>query len=168
MGRSITVFCTLLLGLFTLEMLEPVQAAVVQPFTGWLATASAAMLLPFDPDVVASGRVIRHTTAQFAVSIEAGCNGIEAAIILIAGIIAFPGGLRRKIAAIVLGFLALQIMNIARIMSLFYLGQWSLAAFTWTHLYVWPVLIMLDVLLVFVLYIRCRRPGQTTGAGEHA
>ncbi len=168
MGRSITVFCTVLLGLFTLELLEPVQAAVVQPFTGWLAATSAALLLPFDPDVVASGRVIRHTTAQFAVSIEAGCNGIEAAIVLIAGIIAFPGGAWRKGVAIILGFLALQLMNIARIMSLFYLGQWSLAAFTWTHLYVWPVLIMLDVLLVFVLYVRYRPAQQPTGAGECA
>ena len=38
--------------------------------------------------------------------------------------------------------------------SLFYIGQWNLDLFTWTHLYLWPVLIMLDVLVVFLIYLR--------------
>ena len=36
----------------------------------------------------------------------------------------------------------------------FYLGNWNTGLFTWIHLYLWPTLIMLDVLLVFVLYLR--------------
>jgi exosortase H (IPTLxxWG-CTERM-specific) len=56
--------------------------------------------------------------------------------------------------AILLGFLAIQVMNIARIISLFYLGQWNLDVFTFIHLYLWPVLIMLDVLIVFMLFLR--------------
>ena len=73
---------------------------------------------------------------------------------LIAGVLAFPATWKQKLAAIALGFLAVQVMNILRIISLFYLGQWDLAIFTWTHLYIWPVLIMLDVLVVFIVYLR--------------
>lgn len=154
MRRFIILFSALLLALFTLELLGPVQAAVIQPFTGWLADISAAAITPFDKNVYASGRIISHTQTGFAVSIEAGCNGVEAAIVLIAGVLAFPAHWRRKVVAITLGFLAIQVMNIARIISLFYLGQWNMDAFTWTHLYLWPVLIMLDVLVVFMLYLR--------------
>ena len=160
MPRFIIVFAAVLVGLFTLEMLEPVQAAVIQPFTGWLATVSAAIIMPFDDAVVASGRIIEHTTAQFAVSIESGCNGVEATIVLIAGVVAFPASWKQKLVAILLGFLAIQVLNLARIISLFYLGQWNLDIFTWTHLYLWPVLIMLDVLVVFALYLRYLTPAQ--------
>ncbi|MDP5053763.1 MAG: exosortase H [Congregibacter sp.] len=154
MYRFVILFSVILLGLFTLELLDPVQAAVIQPFTGGLADLSAAIMMPFDEHVRASGRIISHTQTGFAVSIEAGCNGVEAAIVLIAAVLAFPASWGRKLVAITLGFLAIQIMNIARIISLFYLGQWNLEVFTWTHLYLWPVLIMLDVLVVFMLYLR--------------
>jgi len=154
MSRFVIVFSLTLLALFSLEMLSSVQLAVIQPFTGLLASVSANLIIPFDDAVVASGRVIEHTTNQFAVSIEAGCNGVEATIVLIAAVAAFPATLKQKCSAILLGFIAVQAMNLLRIISLFYLGQWNLDVFTWTHLYLWPVLIMLDVLVVFIVYLR--------------
>lgn len=154
MTKFIVVFLSVLLGLFTLEMLEPVQAAVIQPFTGGLALLSAALITPFDSDVLAYGRVLSHTGSNFAVSIEAGCNGVEAAIVLVAGVLAYPARWHYRMGAILLGFLTIQLMNIARIVSLFYLGQWNIEVFNWSHLYLWPVFIMLDVLVVFVLYLR--------------
>lgn len=154
MTKFIAIFLGVLVGLFTLEMLQPVQQHFIQPFTTGLATLSAALITPFDGDVIAYGRVIEHTVSRFAVSIEAGCNGVEAAIVLIAGILAFPAGWRDRSLAILVGFVTIQVLNIGRIISLFYLGQWSETVFSFTHLYLWPVLIMLDVLIVFLLYLR--------------
>jgi exosortase H (IPTLxxWG-CTERM-specific) len=154
MNRFLIVFAAVLVALFAIEMQQSVQAMIVQPFTALLADVSAALIMPFDDAVTASGRIIRHTQNQFAVSIEAGCNGVEAAIVLIAAVVAFPARVTQKLAAIVIGFLAIQAMNILRIISLFYLGQWRMDVFSWTHLYLWPVLIMLDVLVVFLLYLR--------------
>lgn len=154
MARFLIVFCVTLAVLFTVELLNPVQAHVVQPFTGLLAKLSAALVLPFDSDVMSSGRVLRDLKSGFAVSIEAGCNGVEAAIVLIAGVIAFPAKWLHKAVAIVVGFFAIQFLNIGRIVSLFYLGQWNFEVFEWFHLYFWPILIMIDVLIVFALYLR--------------
>lgn len=140
--------------LFTIELLNPVQAAVIQPFTTFLAWIAASVILPFDDTVISSGRVLRDSVSGFAVSIEAGCNGVEASIVLIAGVLAFPATWGQRLAAITLGFTAIQVLNVLRIVSLFYLGQWNLEIFEWTHLYFWPVLIMLDVLLVFAFYLR--------------
>jgi len=154
MSKFLLIFVTCLMVLFTVELLNPVQAAVIQPFTAFLAWIAASVVLPFDDTVISSGRVLRDSTSGFAVSIEAGCNGVEASIVLIAGVLAFPATWRQRIAAITLGFLAIQLLNVLRIVSLFYLGQWNFDIFEWTHLYLWPVLIMLDVLLVFALYLR--------------
>jgi exosortase H (IPTLxxWG-CTERM-specific) len=97
---------------------------------------------------------LRDAATGFAVSIEAGCNGVEAAIVLIAGILAFPASFRYKLIAILAGFFFVQALNVVRIISLFYLGQWNYTVFEWFHLYLWPVLIMLDVLIVFAIYLQ--------------
>ena len=154
MTRFLLVFCGVLGSLFAIEMLSPVQQAVIQPFTVLLANVSTAVIVPFDNTVIAQGRILRDATTGFAVSIEAGCNGVEATIVLVAGIVAFPASLRHKMIAILVGFLFVQALNIVRIVSLFYLGQWNYTVFEWFHLYLWPVLIMLDVLVVFAIYLQ--------------
>ena len=154
MAKFLLIFCSVLAVLFAIEMLNPVQEAVIHPFTAVLADVSTAVILPFDDTVIAQGRILRDSTTGFAVSIEAGCNGVEAAIVLIAGIVAFPASIQHKAIAILAGFLFVQALNIVRIISLFYLGQWNYTVFEWFHLYLWPVLIMLDVLVVFAIYLQ--------------
>jgi|TARA_B110000495_G_scaffold48540_1_gene40527 exosortase H (IPTLxxWG-CTERM-specific) len=154
MLRFVTTFLLILIALFTLEMLNPVQEHVITPFTSLLAHLSAVLILPFDNSVIAYGKVLQFKDSGFAVSIEAGCNGVEATIVLIAAICAFPASWRARLIAISLGFLAIQVLNIVRIISLFYLGNWNLEYFSWIHLYLWPALIMLDVLVVFIFYLR--------------
>jgi exosortase H (IPTLxxWG-CTERM-specific) len=141
-------------ALFSLEMLNPVQEHLVVPFTTMLAKISAALISPFDNGVIAYGKVLQFKDTGFAVSIEAGCNGVEATIVLIAAVVAYPASWKARISAIALGFLAIQVLNIARIISLFYLGDWDIDIFSWVHLYLWPSLIMLDVLVVFIVYLR--------------
>ena len=87
-------------------------------------------------------------------SAKAGCNGVEAAIILIAGMVAFPAPLKLKAAGIAVGIVAVQAANLLRVVSLYYLGQWNMEAFEFAHLYLWQALIMLDVLVVWLLWMR--------------
>ncbi len=154
MRRFALVFVAVLVTLFSIEMLNPVQQHVVVPFTGLLAKLSAALVSPFDDTVIAYGKILQFRDTGFAVSIEAGCNGVEASIVLIAAVLAFPAGWKARLAAIALGFLTIQALNILRIITLFYLGNWDVDIFSWVHLYLWPALIMLDVLVVFILYLR--------------
>jgi exosortase H (IPTLxxWG-CTERM-specific) len=168
MTRFLFIFCTVLGSLFAIEMLKPVQEAVIQPFTGFLAALSTALILPFDDTVIAQGRILRDAATGFAVSIEAGCNGVEAAIVLIAGILAFPASFRYKLVAILVGFFFVQALNVVRIISLFYLGQWNYTVFEWFHLYLWPVLIMLDVLIVFAIYLQWLGKHHTQPEPTHA
>ena len=61
---------------------------------------------------------------------------------------------KHKLAGIGIGFGAIQLLNLVRIISLFYLGQWNRTWFDWFHLYLWQALIMLDALVVFLLWLR--------------
>lgn len=140
--------------LFGLEMLQPVQQQIILPWTSLIADISGWFMSFFDTNVIASGKVISHSINGFAVSIEPGCNGVEAMIVLLAAIGAFPAPWLYKLKGLMWGFLAIQGMNLLRIISLFYLGQWSRELFDWAHLYIWQALIMLDALVVFLIWIR--------------
>ncbi len=54
-----------------------------------------------------------------------------------------------------------------RVISLFYLGQWNMKVFEWAHLYVWQALIMLDVLVVWLVWVRMlpQVPGRNPPPG---
>ena len=80
---------------------------------------------------------------------------ISAGIVkLVAASLAFPAPWKRKLAGLAIGVVAVQGLNIVRVISLFYLGQWNFNVFEWAHLYVWQALIMLDVLIVWLLWVR--------------
>jgi len=165
MFRFFIVFVVLLVGLFTVEVLQPVQQHVILPFTTGLAWISVNIIELFDTGVASAGKVIRDLESGFAVSIEPGCNGVEALIILFAAIFAFPAPFRNKLIGFAIGFVAIQALNLVRIISLFYMGQWSMTWFEWFHLYLWQALIILDALVVWLIWLRTLPPPANRGGG---
>ncbi len=162
MLRFFITFVALQAVLFGLELTPWAQEYFVVPWTTALASISTWLVTVIDPNVVATGKVIRSTVNDFAVSIEAGCNGIEATIVLVAAIFAFPAPWREKLVGLAAGIVAVQGLNIVRVISLFYLGQWNMRMFEWAHLYVWQALIMLDVLVVWLVWVR-----MLPASGDH-
>src|SRR6266568_3033736 len=154
MVRFFLWFLLLQATLFGLELTPWVQEWFVVPWTTALAAISPGIVKLFDPEVLATGKVLQSASNGFAVSIEAGCNGVEATIVLVSAILAFPAPWKRKLVGLAIGIIAVQGLNIIRVISLFYLGQWSFDAFDFAHQYVWQALIMLDVLVVWLLWVR--------------
>ena len=154
MIRFFILFLVIQAVLFGSELTAPAQQYFVVPWTNMLATISAGLVASFDPHVLVTGKIVQSTTNGFAVSIEAGCNGVEATIVLVAAMLAFPAPWKNKINGLLIGIIAVQGLNVVRIISLFYLGQWNYEVFEWAHLYVWQALIMLDVLIVWLLWVR--------------
>jgi len=154
MLRFFIIFSVLLIGLFTLEILQPAEKYFILPFTSMIADISVWIVQVFDDNVVATGNVIRDRVSGFGVRIERGCNGLEAVIILFSAIFAFPAPFKNKVIGFVIGFFAIQLLNLVRIISLYYLGQWNYTAFEWFHLYLWQALIILDALVVWLIWLR--------------
>lgn len=158
MRRFFILFMLLLLALFTIQVLKPVQDHVILPFTAGLAHVSVGIIELFDANVESAGKVLRSTANGFAVSIEPGCNGVEAMIILFSAMFAFPAPWKHKIVGFLVGSLAIQALNTVRIISLFYLGQWNFVWFEWFHLYLWPAMLILEALAFFLLWLRWLPP----------
>jgi len=154
MLRFFALFLFLQLSLFGLNILSWVQEHIVLPWTALLAHICATLVTTFDSTAASQGKVLWNQATGFGVSIEAGCNGIEACIVLFAAIMAFPSTWRHKLVGILAGFAAVQALNVVRVISLFYLGQWNTAVFDFAHEFLWQGLIMLDVLVVWLLWVR--------------
>jgi len=165
MLRFFIIFSILLVGLFTLEILQPAEKYVILPFTSLIADISVWIVQIFDDNVVATGNVLRDSVSGFGVRIERGCNGLEAVIILFSAIFAFPAPIKNKLIGFTIGFFAIQLLNLVRIISLYYLGQWNYTAFEWFHLYLWQALIILDALVVWLIWLRTL-PGSNYNSGE--
>jgi hypothetical protein len=88
-------------ALFGAELTEPAQVYFVVPWTNFLATISAGLVQWFDPNVLVTGKILQSTSNGFAVSIEAGCNGVEATIVLVAAMLAFPAPWKNKIIGLI-------------------------------------------------------------------
>ena len=166
MFRFFILFIIILVGLFAVEMLGPVQTHVITPFTAGIAKVSAFLVQSFDSDVLAQGKVLRSMSNGFAVEIQPGCNGVEALIILFAAMFAFPAPLKHKLVGFAIGFVAIQLLNLVRIISLFYMGQWDMTWFEWFHLYLWQALIILDALVVWLIWLRMLPRGNDHGGGD--
>ena len=135
MVRFFILFIVILVSLFTVELTHPVQNAIVLPWTGLLAKVSAAVLVFFDRDVISYGKVLQHSITGVGVSSEAGCNGIETCLIFTTAVLVYPASWQMRMTSVGLGFVALQAVNVLRIIVLFYLAGQSEAVFRFAHLY---------------------------------
>lgn len=154
MQRFLLLFVGVLaVGIF-LGTLPPVEHWASEPWGVVLASLAHWILSIWDTGTIQAGNVLRDAGSGFAVAVDAECNGIDVVIVLWAAIIAFPSSLRSKAFGMLFGLLALQSLNLVRILSLFYIGTWNEEAFTWVHHNLWQGLMILGVLLTFMLWLR--------------
>jgi len=157
--RSPAVHYLVLFGLVTLAIFSVLatpwaERIFVKPFTQGLVEVSAALIRPFDSRVQAVGDILSFSDGRGAVQVLAGCNAVEVCALLVAAILAFPGKLKYGLIGAGVGVLALQTVNLARIISLLYLSRGSQEVFEFFHNYVWDALIGLEGLLVFFIFAR--------------
>ena len=143
-------FFGVLVGAYLLIAWQPVNDNVIVPFTEGVAAMSGALLKTIGEDVVVRGTVIR--SSRFAVNINNGCNGVEAMLILLASIVAFPASLKARAAGLFLGALAVQVLNAIRIITLYLLGAYQPRLFDLFHTAVWQVVIILAAIGFFLAW----------------
>jgi exosortase H (IPTLxxWG-CTERM-specific) len=135
-------------GFFVLA-LRPVNDRVVNPYTTFVAHESKVALNLLGECATVRDQVL--SSPRFSVVIYNGCNGLEAILIFASGVLAFPAPWKRKAAGLLLGFVAIQVANVVRVVSLFYVGIFKPAWFSAAHVFVWQsIIIVLGVVLWLV------------------
>ena len=151
--RFLTLFVVIAAVGFFLQVLPIVDRNIVAPFIHVMSAVSGGLILVFGGAVEITGDILR-SPGGFAVRVDNGCSGLEAVILCAAAVLAFPAGWRLRLFGVIACAVAILGLNIVRIISLFYLGQYSTDWFDWAHLYAWDVLIMVDGILVLLLWMR--------------
>lgn len=152
MRRFLILFLLGGLIAYGLVYLPPVREHVIGPFTVIITQLSGWLIKLF------GGQVWMHenmlSIPGFSVQVLDMCNGVEATIILWAALFAFPATWPYKLKGVLIGTLTVHVLNIIRIISLLYLGAYKQEWFHWVHWYLWDALIMLDILIFFLVWLR--------------
>jgi exosortase H (IPTLxxWG-CTERM-specific) len=93
---------------------------------------------------------IRSSASSFAIAIRRGCDAVEPTWLLCGAILAFPGPWKRKFIGMLAGIVVLQLLNVVRIVSLYWIGSRFPSVFPSMHLEIWPALFILVAIVLFV------------------
>lgn len=138
-----------------------VDKAVISPFNDVLAAISDFLVSPFRNDVSAVGRVLQFADGRGGVAVAGGCNGVEVCLLITAAMLAFPTKLSLRLWGVLICILAIQSINILRIVSLLFLSRYAVHLFDFFHTYVWDAVILLDAVLIFFLWLRSTGKART-------
>ena len=90
----------------------------------------------------------------FFITVTETCSGLFVTVLLYAGILAYPLHWKWRLCGLIVGAVLIQIVNIIRLVSLVYIGHWyELSTFNFIHENVWPLLLQLWVLVIFLAWI---------------
>jgi exosortase H (IPTLxxWG-CTERM-specific) len=149
--RFLVRFCILLCFFYAVILFSAFDHAFYI-FLCATARLAGAVLNVFGQQTVVSGTMIR--SARFNVSIQRGCDALEPAWFFCAAVLAFPGHWSKKPVGLAVGVAAIFALNMARIISLYFIGIYFPGFFPAAHLEVWPVILIFMTLLLMSAWIR--------------
>lgn len=149
-SRFLILFLSILGCSFTIVALNPVNDAFVVPYTALIARVSGAVLRLLGESATVSGCVV--SSPRFAVTIFNGCNGLITSLIFISGVLAFPARWQAKVIGVVGGLAAIQLLNLVRIVSLFYIGIFFPALFNDAHIFIWQSVVILAGVAMWIAW----------------
>ncbi|HET9481375.1 MAG TPA: exosortase H [Candidatus Polarisedimenticolia bacterium] len=158
---AIAVFSLLL-------QLPAAESRFVVPFTSLIAHASSFVLGFIGFQTRVDGTLLIGAEG-FSVNILNGCNGVYVTAILVSAVMGFPSSLREKLVGLALGIPGVQVINLVRIVSLYYIGLRHPALFEQFHLYVWQTGVIVASMALWIYWaevlVKSARPAA--GAGGH-
>jgi len=128
---------------------------VFAPYAELNARWSAALLAPFLEGVRAQDGYL--IAPAFSIQVRPGCDSYQASAVLLAGIVAFPAPLARKLIGAIVGSLCLLVLNLFRLATLQWTGSRHRALFDSMHLEILPAVFVgaaLFLLLSWALWVR--------------
>ncbi|MEI6467786.1 MAG: hypothetical protein WCQ89_23905, partial [Verrucomicrobiota bacterium] len=87
-----------------------------------------------------------------------GCDAIELTLLFAAAVAAVPASLTRKMAGLFAGVIAIAVLNLVRVVSLWVIGtQWR-GAFDLAHFTLWPFVLLCVTMLLFARWLEFAAP----------
>lgn len=156
----LVLFALLLGGSFTLLSLNWVNDHVIEPFTALIARASGLALKVLGQDIRMRDTMI--LSDRFSVNIKNGCNGVEAMLIFCSAVLAFPASWKSRGQGLLLGLVAIQAVNLIRVVALYLTGAYLPDLFDASHTVIWQSVVIGFGVLLWIFWANryADRPGS--------
>ncbi len=139
-GRAVGLFIILLALLEAIYLLTD-QSEAILIFSRTTAHLTAAVLAFLGETVKVDG--VSLYSPLLNMRIVAECTAITPTMVFVAAILAFPSPLSAKFKGILVGFVTLYLINIVRVVSLYYIGTHYPTHMEFAHTVVWQVIMIL-------------------------
>ncbi len=123
----------------------------LESFSSFNAWLSVIVLNVFGEDAVQSG--IMLSSPRFMLTIGVGCEGSEPLVLFLAALIAFPLAWKFKWQGIVAGSLILIVLNVLRIVALYYIGIHWHSMFEQFHTEIFPIIFIIFAMITWLIWI---------------
>lgn len=155
--RFITLFAAYMLPFTIFFYAVLTKTDLFQSYLNLNASASAAVLRVFGEEASSVGN--RLESPRSSLQIRHGCDAILPTALFLSAVFAFPVFLRLKWTAILLGSSALLVINLVRIITLYYARIYKPDWFHALHVDVWqPAFIFLALFFWVMWALRATKP----------
>ena len=136
-GRYIATFVVVLLVFEAWFLFYAVDHPWFEAYLRGYASISGALLGLLGHPVEVVQTTIR--SAEGAIAVRRGCDAFQPAALLCANVLAFPATARQKLIGLGVGISVILVLNLARIVSLYWFAASAPEYFESWHVTVWPV-----------------------------
>ncbi len=148
--KFVLLFGLLLLIFYALYGSNFFQEAIVVPAVNFQAIFSNFVLNLLSQDTVVNGGIISNELGS--INVGKGCDGIEAIMLYVIGVLVVPFSFKTKWPGLLFGFLALFLLNMIRIIGLFFANIYFPEAFETLHLHGGFALFIVVTLILWLIW----------------
>ena len=148
-GRAAGLFIVIL-GLLEGLYLLTDQSEAVAIFAGTTAHLTAMVLTVLGESVRVDGVSLYSPLLNMRIVSE--CTAITPTIVFAAAVLAFPSSISIKLKGLLLGIVALYLVNLVRVVSLYYIGTHAPNQMEFAHLVVWQAAMVLIAIGLWSLW----------------
>jgi exosortase H (IPTLxxWG-CTERM-specific) len=139
------------LGIWLLWYPTIVDTKVLSGFLEFTARITGVVLGVFGAHPDITGAVI--SSGDFSMRIGHECTAIVPSVILLCAVIAYPSRIRDKLVCLAIGLPALFILNMMRVITLYYIGNYIPTYFDIAHYVVWQSVMILAVIILWLVWV---------------
>ncbi len=118
---------------------------------GGLARVTGAILTVFGEAPFVEGNVV--ATERFGITVVTACTGLFITGLFLVAVIAFPAGIRAKLIGATLGIGGMFVLNVVRLVSLYFIGVHLPNLLDTFHLLVWQSLLVVLAVLLWLFWV---------------
>lgn len=142
--RPIVIFAVLVAVFYAVVHSPGIEGRIFEPSLRLIAAASGTLLRALGFQAVVDGRLVQAD--GITVQIVRGCDGLEAIAVFVAAVLASPASAWPKVAGCLVGPAFLSLVNLLRVVSLFYVALHFPKAFDLIHEDLWqPAFVLIAV-----------------------